>query len=438
MSAEPFHLAWFLNGFKVNSWRDQWSGVGGYDLWSPDFYIEFARSLERAGFDYLILEDSSFVPDAYQDSSEVYLKHAQMVPKFDPAVLAAMLSQFTTRLGIVTTLSTSEYQPYMLARQIATLDHMTRGRAGWNIVTGSSDRAAQNYGRDALPPHDERYAIAAEMVDVVTQLWHSWQPDAVVADRESGVFADYTKVHTVNFEGRYFKSRGPLNIPRPPQGRPVLVQAGASPKGRAFASQWADTIIGYNPIIEGMKEYRDSVRTMALSHGRKPDDVKVLFLVNPVLGSTDAEAEEIVRRERQESYDDPTLSLAMMGFATNIDFSKLELDVPVVEQASSLATNGHQSVLDGFIARAGNRTLREMMSGDNGAPQVVGTPETVAAKLDEMMQEIGGDGFLFSLEGMTRRHIAEVTDGLVPALQRRGLVRRTYTHEHFRDNLFEF
>lgn len=437
MTADAFHLGWFLSGFKVHSWNGTWSGTGARDWNSTAFYVDFVRSLERACFDYVLLEDSSFVPDAYGDSAEVYLRHALMIPKQDPAVLAGILTQATSRLGIVPTLSTSEYPPYLLARLISTLDHVSHGRAGWNIVTGSSDRAAQNYGRDALPDHEERYAIADEFADLVTQLWGSWDEDAVVADVEGGVFADHTKVHTVDFEGRYFRSRGPLVTSRPPQGRPVIVQAGGSPRGRDFASKYADTIIAYVREPHEMKEFRADIHARLLTHGRKPADCKVLFLVTPTLGDTEQEAWDRKRRADQALLDMPEKSLAMMGFTTNIDFSRFDVDTPVRDLAAGLSTNGHQSVLDHFVHRAGDRTLREV-AAERQSPDVVGTPDQVAGQLAELMEEVGGDGFLFTLPETNRKTVAEVTDGLVPVLQRRGLTRSSYTHEHFRDNLLEF
>ncbi|GAB7005522.1 NtaA/DmoA family FMN-dependent monooxygenase [Nocardioides sp. AN3] len=437
MGARPFHLAWFLNGLKAYSWNGPFSGPGGRHTMSADLYIDFARSLERSCFDYLLLEDSSFVPNQFGNSMETYLSKAFMVPKYDPSVFGSLLPQFTTHLGVATTLSTSEYQPYMLARLIATMDHASAGRSAWNMVTGSSDLAAQNYGTDGLFPHDERYTRADEFCDAVFQLWDSWAADAIVEDRAAGVYADHTKVKVVDFVGKYFKTRGPLNVPRSPQDRPVTVQAGASPVGRRFAAKWADTVIGYAPDVAGMKEYRDSVRSYAAAQGRDPDSVKVLFLVSPLIAASDAEARAALEADRAARLVDPVEEMAMMGFTTNVDFSRLDLDRPVTDQVEHLHTNGHQSVMDTFVARAGTRTLRQMLVADT-APVVAGSPDTVAAQLDEMMQEVGGDGLLFSMEDMTRHAWATVTDGLVPALQRRGLVRREYTHKTLRENLFEF
>lgn len=434
MTAAPFHLGWFLGGF---TWRGPTGAPRTGRRRPTEDFIEFARALEGAGFDYVLIEDSSFVCDAYGGSTEAYLKHGLMVPKYDPASLATVLTQFTTHLGVVPTLSTSEWQPYMLARYTATLDHISEGRGGWNIVTGSSDRAAQNYGRDALPDHAERYLIADEFADLVTRLWASWEPDAIVDDATTGVFADHTKVHRVDFEGHWFRSRGPLVTARPPQGRPVIVQAGGSPSGRDFAAKWADTVIGYVSTPALMRDYREGIRRRATAHGRRADDCKVLFLVTATVADTDAEAREAAAHKRQRAMDDPERGLAYMGFTTNIDFSAFDVDTPLDELASSLSTNGHQSVLDSVIRRGGQRTLREVLA-EPESMQFVGAIESVAAQMDDVMQEVGGDGFLLMADDAERRTYLEITDGLVPALQARGLVRRHYDHAQFRDNLSAF
>jgi alkanesulfonate monooxygenase SsuD/methylene tetrahydromethanopterin reductase-like flavin-dependent oxidoreductase (luciferase family) len=226
-------------------------------------------------------------------------------------------------------------------------------------------------------------------------------------------------------------------VPRSPQGLPVKVQAGGSPAGRQFASKWADTIIGYVRTPEQMKEYRDDVRARAVEQGRHPDDVKVLFLVDVTVGATDDEARRQFDAEHSASMANPEGELAMMGFTTNIDFSRLDLDRPVSEQSADLQTNGHRSVLEGFLARAGSRTLREVLV-EKATPELVGSPDSVAAQLDEIMQHVGGDGFLFNQDALTRHSFSTITDGLVPALQRRGLVRQEYGSNFLRENLFEF
>src|SRR5690349_22043193 len=198
MSTKPFHLAWFLSqGYGPKSWRSDFPGSDVARWMMPDLFIDLAQGMERACFDYMIIEDSSNVPYTYKGSHDTYLKYAASTPKLDPAVLVPWLAQATTHLGLVPTLSVSEYPPYLLARLVNTLDHTTEGRVGWNCVTGSNDGAAQNYGYDKHRPHDERYDVADEFADVVTRLWEAWEPDAVVLDRENHLFADGSKVHPI-------------------------------------------------------------------------------------------------------------------------------------------------------------------------------------------------------------------------------------------------
>jgi len=429
----PFHLAWFgAGGFGVKSWGKTWSGTGGRDWAKPDLFIDLAKSLERACFDYLIIEDSSYVPDAYGGNSKAYLSSATATPKLDPVVLASVLADHTSQIGIVPTLSVTEYHPYMLARKINTLDHMSGGRTGWNIVTSSSHRSGQNYGHEGLPPHDERYDIADEFFDLATRLWDSWEEDAVVLDEANGVWADHTKVHTVDFKGKYFASRGPLNGARSPQGRPVFVQAGGSPRGMKFSAEHANTIIcGAEGGIAGMKKFRDQVHQNMIAAGRDVKDCKVLFLTAPVLGETDAEAWEKRERQKRFAQEHPELGLLHLSRHSGIDFSQYDLDEVLPDD---LTTNGHQQML----ANARGKTLREFLTKPRGAIEFVGSPATVAAQLDEAIQEIGGDGFLFHNFDLNRRYISEICDGLVPELQKRGVVRTAYEPGTFRDNLLAF
>ncbi|TAJ38996.1 MAG: LLM class flavin-dependent oxidoreductase [Reyranella sp.] len=430
---KPFHLAWFLSqGYGPKSWRSQWPGSDLGRWMMPDIFIDLARSMERACMDYMIIEDSSMVPYTYKGSHDVYLKYAASTPKLDPAVLVSYLAQATSRLGLVPTLSTSEYPPYLMARLVNTLDHVTEGRIGWNCVTGSNDGAAENYGHVGQRPHDERYDVADEFADVVTRLWESWEPDAVVLDRETPMFAHGSKVHPINHAGKYFKVRGPLNAPRSPQGRVPICQAGGSPRGQDFASKWADTIITNAITVEGMKTFREDVRRRAAAYGRDPDTIKVLFLAYPIVDTTMEAARDRRRLQQEESGRHLDLQLSGMSRLTNIDFSKFPLDEPLPE----LSTNGHQSSLAKWIGK----TPRSLAEGSNSRQGVdlVGTSDHVAGLMQDIMQEVGGDGFLLFNAYFDRRYIMEVCDGLVPELQRRGLTRKAYAHKHFRDNLMEF
>jgi FMN-dependent oxidoreductase (nitrilotriacetate monooxygenase family) len=439
MSADPFHLAWFLQGSSIQAWRQPWTGNISEQWMAPELFLDLVRAMERACFDYLLIEDSIYIGQNWKNSREIFLKHGMSVPRQEPSVVAALMAAATTRLGIVPTLSTFAYHPYLAARILSTLDQVSGGRAGWNMVTGSSDLSAMNFGLDKLPNHDQRYEMAEEYVEIVKRLFGSWEPGAIVADRKSGVLIDHTKVHTIDFEGKYYRSRGPLNSGPAPQGQPVIAQAGGSEKGKAFAAKYADTIVAAPKGIEAMKRYRDDVHKEMAPFGRDPKTNKILFLISPIVAETSEEARAKADQRAIIAEKNIEMKLAQFGWSTNLDLSDVDLDTPVAQL--ELSTNGHQSSLAMFLRRAGNRSLREAIihyTSNGGTIDLVGDPDSVAGQMAEAMQEIGGDGFLINLPDVSRRSIATITDGLVPELQQRNLVRRAYAHEQLRDNLMEF
>jgi len=434
--AKPFHLAWFLHGSSAQSWGELWTGHIGTSWMQPELFLNMARTLERACFDYILLEDASAVNEAFDGSTEIYLKRGIAVPRQDKSVVAALMAQVTSHIGIVPTLGTYAYHPYLLARVIATLDQVSGGRIGWNVVTGSSDSAARNFGMQSIPEHDLRYDMADEYMEVVRGLWGTWEPDAIVADRQSGILVDHTKVHRFDHSGKYYRTRGPLNAGPAPQGHPVIAQAGGSPRGRKFAATHADTVIAQVKSTEAMKAYRDDVRKHMVAVGRNPDHCKVMFTINPILGETMEEAKE--RHKRRIAYAREHIEdrLASFGKTVNIDFNQFDLDKPLPDDVT---TNGHVQLLEEYRKHAAGRSIREtMVTFNNALPELVGTPDAVAARMGELMEEVDGDGFLISMPNVTRRTLAEIEDGLVPALQDRGLVRKAYEHKHFRDNLLAY
>jgi FMN-dependent oxidoreductase (nitrilotriacetate monooxygenase family) len=433
----PFHLGWFLNGTSVPAWGQEFSGAIGTQWQQAEIFTDLARAMERARFDYVLIEDNTFVGDRYGDSMELYLKHAFQTPRQDPMIVATLLAQATERLGIIATAGTFAYHPFLLARIAGTLDQLSRGRMGVNIVTGTSDRALQNYGYPGMAEHDSRYDVAEDFLQATLALWDTWEPNAVTADLDTGYWADSEKVHRADYEGTHYSTRGPLNIGPMPQGRPVISQAGGSPRGIAFAAKYADTIVAIHSTPESMRDYRDKVRSAAASAGRNPDDIKVLFGVGPIVGATEQEARDRVQARRDEIADNIEVQLAGMSKSSDIDFSTVPLDVPL--GTLDLRTNG-TSQLREFVARNADKTLREAVisRGIGNGPLLAGTPESVADQMTEIMRVVGGDGFLISTSGVTRRQIAEICDGLVPELQRRGLTRREYAHEQLRDNLRAF
>ena len=429
---QKFHLAWFTN-FVLDEWNEPFASAGG-NPWTGDFFVDFAKSLERACFDYIMLEDTLMVSESYGGDSNIYLKGAIQVPKHDPAPLAAVMASQTKHLGVVATMSTLGYPPFLLARLSSTIDHIAQGRFGWNIVTSGENAAAQNFGLDELPEHDLRYEMADEYMDVVNGLFESWDPDAVVMDHKTNTYADHNKVRPINFKGKYYKVRGPLNTAPSPQGRPTYVQAGGSERGRDFAAKYADSIIAGANGVKAKKEFRDDIRRRAARFNRNPDDIKVLFLFSPVMGETEEEAKlKYARCVAQQRFIDRRL--ALISGITDIDFSQFPMDKPLPED---LTTNGESTSLKRFAQFGSGKTLRECI--EDGAADVVGTPEQVADHMKEVMEEVGGDGFLIRLpfHHINRRFILEVTEGLVPALQRKGLVRTEYTKSTLRETLREF
>jgi len=433
----PFHLGLFLQGSSVQAWGQPWTGRIAETWMKPELFLDVARSLERACFDYILLEDSSYVGESFAGSRAIYLHNGISVPRQDPSVISSLMTAVTSHIGIVPTLATFAYPPFMLARLVATLDQVSGGRIGWNMVTGSSDFASQNYGLEKLTEHDLRYDMADEYIDIVDQLWKSWDPDALVANTDTGMLVDHERVRQIDFKGKYYSSRGPLNCGPAPQGRPVIAQAGGSARGRQFASKHADTIVASVVGATAMRDYRDDVRARMVVHGRDPDTCKVMFLVTPIIAASMADARAIQAERRAEAAKQIDIKMAFLGKITNIDFAKMDLDAPIAD----LTTNGHQQLLDDFKKAAGNKTLRQaIVSFDHNGDgvELLGSPDDVAAQMGEVMQEVGGDGFLFSLPNLHRRTLAEIEDGLAPALQKRGLMRKGYAHAHFRDNLLEF
>ncbi|TCK29112.1 FMN-dependent oxidoreductase (nitrilotriacetate monooxygenase family) [Ancylobacter aquaticus] len=425
MSPRPLHLGWFTN-FAVDEWTRPFTGGGG-DPWDGKFYIDMAQAMERACFDYIMLEDTLMISEAYGGSNEVYLKHNIMGPKADPSPMAALIGANTKNLGVVATFSTMAYPPFMLARLCSTLDSICKGRFGWNIVTTGEDLAAENFGMDKLPPRQERYDMADEYVELCKQLWGSWDSDAVVRDHATGTYADASKVRPIHFNGKYFKSRGPLNCVPSPQVRPAFVQAGGSPRGRQFAAMTADSIIAPSMGVAGLKAYRADVRARAEAGGRDPDEIKVLFVVAPILGETEEEAKAKAARII-EAPDYCEKALALIAAITDIDFSTFDLDAPL----PPLTTNGEQGSLDAFQQTGSGKTLRQLCADQlsRGLDGLVGTPDQVAERMGEVMAEVGGDGFLITrpfTANISRQYITDICEGLVPALQRRGLARTSYT-----------
>ena len=347
--------------------------------------------------------------------------------------MAASLANVTERLGLAITKSTTYFHPYEVARIFGTLDHLSRGRAGWNVVTSLNQAEAHNFGVQEHLGHDERYERAQEFLEVAFKLWGSWERDALVRDKASGRFADPDKVHTVDHEGQWFATRGPLTVPHSPQSRPVIIQAGSSPTGRDFAARWAEAIFEIDPTPEGRKAYYEDIKTRASDAGRNPDDVKIFPSFVPFIGETEAIAKE--KQAYHNELADPISGLITLSVHTDHDFSQYDLDAPI-EEVTVPGTQGLFEVAH-RLSVEDNLTLRDvgkLYAQGVLLPQFVGTPEQIADRIEESFHGGEADGFILSA-AQSPGTFDEFVDLVVPELQRRGLFRTEYTGTTLRDHL---
>lgn len=435
--SDMFRLAWFVNyGFGQYGWGGRWSGNVSRDVAKPDLFMHGAKALENAGFDYVMFEDAPVLPDVYEGSPDYSVRNG--IFRLDPFPLVPLIAHATDHIGIVATMTTSYVAPYHAARLTTTLDHLTQGRFGVNLVTSSPHAVGQNFGRDSHYEHDLRYEMADEWIQAVRALWDTWEPGAVVMDEQTGVFADPSKVHYANFDGVFHKTRGPLNTIPGPQHHPVICQAGGSGKGKWFAGRNADTIMAGARGIDGMKGYRDDITEIATKAGREAQKIKMVHLIEPILGDSMDEARGREKARNKARAENIEQQVAGLSYTSGIDMSKFDLDAPLPDMSDKV--NGHQSSYEQFnrIAQTG-LTFREALSARPGQQtiELVGTPEVVADQMQDAMEQVGGDGFLVVLP-FTRKNLAEVADGLAPVLRRRGAIRDGFAHKTFKENLQSF
>ncbi|QLE41928.1 LLM class flavin-dependent oxidoreductase [Nostoc sp. C052] len=429
------HLAGFLLASQVVHshavWRHPRTELGFLE---PEYYQNIARVLERGKFDLVFFADSLTMPDTYGGSFVESLKYgAQGALRLDPLVLATAMAVVTKHIGIGITRSTTYYQPYDLARGFATLDHISRGRAAWNVVTSSRASEAGNFGFDEHLEHDLRYDRADEFLEVASKLWGSWEEGALVLDKENGIFADPSKVNYVHHVGKWLKSRGPLTVPRSPQGRPVIIQAGASNKGREFAAKWAELIFEISPNPTLMKSYYQDIKTRMAKYGRNPDTCKILPAVMPFVGET-----ETIAKEKQVFHNElvhPMAGLLTMSNHLNVDLSQYSLD----ESVEKVEAQDYQKLLSVLQRLSLDKTitlkeLGKIYGRSLAVPQLVGTPIQITDKLEALFREEAGDGFVIS-PAYLPGSFDEFVDLVIPELQKRGLFRKEYTGNTLKDSL---
>lgn len=418
------HLALLTSGAgnHVAGWRMPDAEFGSENI---DLIIRSVQAAERGHFDIAFFADSVHCPlDAPAKNSV----------RLEPLTLLGALAVTTSRIGLAATVSTTYSQPYNVARAFASLDRMSNGRAAWNVVTGASPDAAANFGADPFPDHAARYGIANEYLDVVKGLWDSWEDGAMVGDKESGVYADTSKLHTLNHAGQHFTVKGPLNASRPPQGYPVIVQAGASAAGLDFAARTAEVVFASQQVLEEAKIFADKLRGLVEQAGRPRGALKILFGVMPIIGKTEEEAREKVAT--LAALSDPAMAMRALCDRVGHDLTQFELDAPLPDLPETNMMQGHSVVLRSLAKRHNMtiRQLRDYVGASSGHRLLFGTAAQIADDLQLWFETGVADGFMI-LPPYLPGPVDEFVDEVLPLLVERGLYRSGYEGVTLREHL---
>jgi FMN-dependent oxidoreductase (nitrilotriacetate monooxygenase family) len=437
-AARQMSLVGFMQAGSTSVYAGSWRHPATeHGFLTAGYYQKMARTLEEGCFDLMFFDDRLAMPGIYGGSvAEAVLRGARPV-KLDLSIVLGVVAAATRSIGLGATYSTTYYSPYHVARTFSTLDHLSGGRAAWNVVTSVNDGEAQNFGFDEHLGHDERYDRADEFLEATTRLWDTWDDDALVLDRAAGVFADPDKVHELNYDGDWFQVRGPLTLPRSPQGRPVLLQAGSSGRGRDFASRWAELIFTGDPGIDiARSHYKDQKERIA-EGGRDPESVKMLPMAYTVVGESTAQAQE---REQVFLNDlvHPMASLTLLSELMNHDFSGLELDAPITDELIE-SVSGIRGLVQNIRQHVGGDTVTLAdLAGHRATllqgPRFVGTGPEVADQMEEWFSTEACDGFVIAATHCPGAY-EDVVRMVVPELQRRGVFRDRYTGSTLRDHL---
>jgi FMN-dependent oxidoreductase (nitrilotriacetate monooxygenase family) len=418
----------------VSSWRHPESRQ---DSASPEYYREIGRVLEAGKFHLGFFDDRLAMPDRYGNDHAHTVQYGIRCVKMDPVAVLMTMGMATERLGLGATCSTTYYQPFHVARLFQTVDLMTEGRAAWNVVTSMNEGEAWNMGLADVVEHDTRYDRADEFMEVVLGHWDSWEDDAIVADRASGLFAKPDKVHRIDHVGEFFRSRGPFTVPRSPQGHPVIIQAGQSARGRAFCARWGEVVfVSTHTSMEHGRQLYAGLKADIAAAGRDPDSVAICPSTYVVAAATKAEAEDKMALIETLATDMDALSL--LSEAMNFDFSTKGLDEAFTD-AELAAISGTQSMRDRVLRASGkkNPTVRDFIHFTRRArpnQAIVGGPKEVADGLERLFTEPVCDGFVLAATHIPGTYV-DFTQHVVPELQRRGLYHRDYAGKTLRENL---
>lgn len=433
MSKRQMHLVAYLKtgptALHVGGWRHPEATLD--DILQPSRYEHIARVLEAAKFDGCFFADLFGLYDLHQGSYDAYVRRGGQISYLDPTVVLPVMAAATRHLGLGATLSTSFHTAYHLARWLGSLDVMSGGRVAWNVVTSATDLEAQNAGLDNLPPRELRYDRADEVLEACFALWNSWDADAMVLDKAAGIMSDPSKVRYANYEGKWIKTRGPLSIPRSPQGRPVIMQAGSSDRGREFAARWAEVIFTIQRGEKDMREFYEDMTVRLNAHGRDKKDCAILPAITVMLGETESIANE--RMDYLNSLIDDELSLASSSSNLGADLSKIKDPAALAQAQGNQGMKGSEDLLAQTM-KAEGIGFKEAAVKRGAGREIVGTPTMIADRLEEIFSAGVCDGFVLSptmFPGMFEQFCRSV----VPELQRRGLFRKEYTGRTLRENL---
>ncbi|CAB3730039.1 Nitrilotriacetate monooxygenase component A [Paraburkholderia sediminicola] len=417
------------SGFVPSAWRTPEADPRAFvDI---AHYVHVAQIAEAAKFDAVFLADNASIADQID---------FRPITALEPTVLLAGIAAATTRIGVIGTASTSYNEPYNIARRFATLDQLSAGRAGWNIVTTADLGSARNFGREAVPDHAQRYERAAEFTEVVKALWDSWEDDAFIGDKASGRFIDTTKVHRIDHRGKYFSVDGPFNLPRSAQGHPVLIQAGGSADGRELAARHAEAVFSASQSFDEAAAYARELKSRAAAWGRGSNAIRVLPGLTTIIGATEAEA--LRRRDELVDLIPWTYSLTRLAGILGISIDRLKLDERLPDDLSLPGNgngNGNHTFFNATLAQARThgytaRQLIRALAGGGGHRVVVGTPEQIADDIEHWFKGGAADGFNV-MPDVLPGGLQDFADGVVPLLQQRGLFRTEYEgstlREHF-------
>lgn len=400
-----------------------------------DYFVDLARIAERGKLDMFFLADGVSVRMA---RPEVMARSAQYIAGFEPISLISALAGVTQRLGLVATASTSYNEPYHVARKFASVDLLSGGRTGWNIVTSASESEARNFNRESHFPHAERYERAREFTRVVLDLWDSWEDDAFPRDKVAGLYSDPAKLHALHHKGKFFSVEGPLNVPRSPQGYPVLVQAGASDDGRGLAAEFAEAMFSNSLTIESAQVFYADMKRRAVDCGRNPDHIKILPGLSAIIGRSEQEAEE--KFEYLQSLTDPIVAREVLSHVLGgADLSRFPFDGPLPQDLPRSETIGTQSGYANWmnLAKQENLSIRQLAYravGARGKVVIRGTPVQIADHIEQWFTGHACDGFNL-MPATLPGGLVDFVDLVVPELQRRGLFRKDYEGTTLRDHL---